>query len=87
MSAVVGHCILRRHGRYPPPATLGLILALAIFMILAMSVAAMLRLNDPTEALTPQLAAFAFNTVALFLVGAAGLQLARAIFNRRNRAP
>jgi len=86
MSAAVGYGLLRRHGRYPSPATLGLILALAIFMILAMSVAAMLRLDDSIEALVPQLAAFAFNTAALFVVGAAGLQLARAIFSRRNRS-
>jgi len=86
MSAAVGYGLLRRHGRYPSPPTLGLILGLAIFWILGMSVAATLRLDDSAEALTPQLGAFAFNTVALLLVGAAGLQLARAIFSRRNRA-
>jgi hypothetical protein len=86
MSAAVGYGLLRRHGRYPSPPTLGLILGLAIFWILGMSVAATLRLDDSAEALTPQLGAFAFNTVALLLVGAAGLQLAGAIFSRRNRA-
>jgi len=86
MSAAVGYGLLRRHGRYPSPATLALILGLAIFMILAMSVAASLRLNHSAEALTPQLAACAVNTIALLLVGAAGLQRARAIFIRSNPA-
>ena len=87
MSAAVGYGLLRRHGRYPSTATLGVILALAIFMILAMSIAATLRLSDSADALTSQLGAFAFNTASLFVIGAAGLRLARAIFTRRNPAP
>ena len=50
MSAAVGYGLLRRHGRYPSPPTLGLILGLAIFWILGMSVAATLRLDDSAEA-------------------------------------
>ena len=50
MSAAVGYGLLRRHGRYPSPPTLGLILGLAIFWILGMSVAATLRLEETVDA-------------------------------------
>jgi hypothetical protein len=83
LTTAVGVNLLRRHRRYPSPAVLALILALSIGILLAMSVAAMLRLAAGSGDLVPQLVSIAMNAAGLFVVGAAGLYLAQRLFARR----
>ena len=82
MSAAVGYGLLRRHRGYPEARTLALILALAILMIVAVSIGAMLRVGE--SSLLTQAAALAVNASMLFAVGAAGLGTARVVFRRRH---
>ena len=85
LSAAVGYNLLRRYRRYPSLTSLAVILALAIGMLLAMSIAAMLRLAE-AGGLGSQLPSFALNAASFFAVGASGLLLARVLFFRMNRA-
>jgi hypothetical protein len=58
------------------------ILALAILMVVAMSIGAMLRLGE--SSLLTQVGALAANASMLFAVGAAGLGTARVAYRRRH---
>lgn len=84
LSAALGYNLLRRFRRYPSLKSLALILVLAIGMLLAMSIAAMLRLAEAGAGFGPEVAAFALNALALFGVGASGLLFARVLFGRLN---
>jgi hypothetical protein len=72
LSAAVGYNLLRRYRRYPSLKSLALILALAIGMLLAMSIAAMLRLAEAGGGLGPEIASFALNAVVSLVSGRAG---------------
>lgn len=82
MSAAMGYGLLRRHRGYPNARTLAVILALAILMIVAMSIGAMLRLGE--SSLLTQVGALAVNASMLLAVGAAGLGTARVAYRRRH---
>jgi hypothetical protein len=82
MSAAMGYGLLRRHRGYPNARTLAVILALAILMIVAMSIGAMLRVGE--SSLLTQAGALAVNASMLFAVDAAGLGTASVIFRRRH---
>jgi hypothetical protein len=82
MSAAVGYGLLRRHGDYPAARTLALVLALAILMLVGLSIAAMLRLGAPS--LPTQVGALVVNALTLFAAGAAGFSIARVVFRRRH---
>ncbi len=86
LTAAVGFNLLRRHRRYPSPGVLALILGLSIGILLAMSVAAVLRLATASGDTAPQLLSIGTNAVGLFFVGAVGLYLAQFLFNRRSRS-
>lgn len=82
MSAAVGYGLLRRHGGYPAARTLALILVLAILMLVGLSIAAMLRLGEPS--LPTHVGALVVNALTFFGAGAAGLGTARVVFRRRH---
>ena len=85
MSAAMGYGLLRRHRGYPNARTLAVILALAILMIVAMSIGAMLRLGE--SSLLTQVGALAVNASMLLAMGAAGLGTAQVVFRRRHSVP
>jgi hypothetical protein len=82
LSAAVGYGLLRHHGGYPAATTLAVILALAILMLVGLSIAATLRLGEPS--LTTHVGALVVNALTLFAAGAAGLGTARVVFRRRH---
>jgi hypothetical protein len=86
LTAAVGFNLLRRHRRYPSPAVLALILGLSIGILLAMSVAAVLRLATASADTAPQLLSIGINAVGLFVMGVVGLYLAQRLFKRRSRS-
>lgn len=86
LTTAVGFNLLRRHRRYPSPAVLALILALSIGILLAMSIAAVLRLAAGSGDIAPQLLSFFTNALGLFGVGVAGFYIAQRLFDRRPRS-